>query len=104
MFKKRVFSVYGNFKTCILNKLLLTIGIALVAIFTFIKIAGFFGEGTNDGFLFQMNELSNSTISESIIAFSVIFIGVGLILFFFNCQLAKLAKIADEIENDFKEE
>jgi len=104
MFKKRYFSVYGNFKTGLLYKLCLLTGIALVIIFGFIKIAGYFGESANNGLLFQMYELSNSTISESIIAFSVIFIGVGIILFFFNSQLEKLAKIADEIENDFKED
>ena len=37
---------------------------------------------------------------DSMIAFSIIFLGVGVILYFFQCQFAKLAKIADEIECD----
>jgi hypothetical protein len=41
---------------------------------------------------------------EISIAFSIIFLGVGVILYFFNCQFAKLAEITKELENEEAEE
>lgn len=54
----------------------------------------------NTGFLQSFYELSQSGVADSIIAFSIVFLGVGIILYFFHIQFAKLSKIADEIENE----
>jgi hypothetical protein len=43
--------------------------------------------------------LSDDT-TGTILAFSILCIGLGLISYFFSCQFAKLSKIAEEIEND----
>ena len=42
----------------------------------------------------------DKNIIESILAFSIIFLGLGFILFFLSLQFNKLAKIAKEIENE----
>jgi hypothetical protein len=55
------------------------------------------GKGSS-GIPLQIYEFSQTTIPVSLLAFSFIFLAVGIILYFFHCQFAKLAKIADEIE------
>jgi len=42
----------------------------------------------------------NSSTLGTILAFAIILIGVGLILYFFSCLFNKLATIADEIEQE----
>jgi uncharacterized membrane protein len=69
--------------------LLLTIGLLLLIIYiidSFTQIIGI-----------------NSSTLGTILAFSIILIGVGLILFFFSCLFHKLATIADEIEQECNE-
>ncbi len=39
-------------------------------------------------------------MTGTILAFSILFVGLGLISYFFSCQFAKLSKIAEEVEND----
>jgi hypothetical protein len=100
MFKKRYFSARSDFKTGIFCKLAFILGMSLLIISLFF-IAGSFliGEGSA-GILQQIYDFSKTTHPTSILAFSIIIIAVGFILYFFHCQLAKLAKIADEIENE----
>jgi uncharacterized membrane protein len=40
------------------------------------------------------------TVTGTILAFAILSIGLGAILFFFACQFAKLSDIAEEIEKD----
>lgn len=97
--KKRNISVKSDFKTGFFYKFCLMLGIVLLIIYlSLMTIPLFIGgkEGTSQLFY----ELSQSDVSGSILAFSIIFLGVGVILYFFHCQFAKLAKIADEIEKD----
>ena len=100
MLKKRYFSANSDFKTGFLCKLTLFLGILLLIVFIFLKVSSFMIEKESEGFLGQIYELTQTTIPDSILAFSIIFLGVGIILYFFHCQFAKLAKIADEIENE----
>lgn len=44
-------------------------------------------------------KLSDDVIG-TILAFVILFLGLGLISYFFACQFAKLSKIAEEVEND----
>ena len=100
MFKKRYFSAHNDFKTGFFCKFAFFFGIFLLIIFIFIKVSSYIiGKGSS-GFLGQLYDLSQTTIPNSILAFSIIILFVGIVLYFFNCQLAKLAKIADEIENE----
>ena len=65
-------------------------GVALLTIYIILKLVP----------LEALNELSQSGVPETILAFSIILLGVGFILYFFNCMFCKLSKIADEIEKE----
>ena len=94
MIKERNFSTDDDFKTGFLSKLLLIIGVILLAIFIFFKVIAY---GFGSGILY---DFAQTQYMGTIVAFSIIFIGVGIILYFFHMQFVKLAKIADEIENE----
>jgi len=100
MFKKRYFEVNNDFKTGFLCKLSVGIGIVFLIIFLVLKIASVFLTEDSEGILNQIYELSQSTIPDSMIALSLILIFIGIVLYFFNCQFSKLAKIAKDVEND----
>jgi hypothetical protein len=84
MLKKRHISVYSDFKTGFLCKFLLIFGIFLLIIYIAQWMLPFI--------------FIHENISGIILAFSILLIGIGLIVYFFNCQFAKLAEIANEIE------
>ena len=100
MFKKRRFSVHDDFKTGFLCKFFLFLGVLLLLVFVFFKVSSLFISSRGTGFLQLIYDFSRSSYVDSIIAFSIIFLGIGIILYFFHCQFAKLARIADEIENE----
>jgi len=83
MFKKRYFSAKSDFKTGFLCKFAIFLGI----LFLLIAII-----------LLGISEYSQTNYPESFLALAIIMFAVGIILYFFNCQFAKLAKIVDEIE------
>lgn len=100
MFKKRNISVYDDFRTGFFYKLSLFSGLLLLLVYVFLKVSSsFIGKG-DTGFLQFIYDFSQSSYADSIIAFSIVFLGIGFILYFFHCQFAKLARIADEIENE----
>ena len=99
MFKKRYFSAKNDFKTGFFCKFTIFFGIFLLIIFVFLKAISFIIGSGSSGFLGNLYDFSQTTYPNSILAFSMIFIFVGIVLYFFNCQFAKLAKIAEEIEN-----
>jgi len=73
--------------TCIF---LLTVGLILLAIYIIDSLTNILSIG-------------ESTLGI-ILAFTIIILGVGLILYFFGCLFNKLATIADEIEQECLEE
>ena len=86
MVKNRNISVHSDLKTGLFCKLSLILGIILLAIYII---------------QFSIPNLSiEENTSGIIISFSIIFIGLGIILYFFQCQFAKLSKIAEEIEKE----
>jgi hypothetical protein len=99
MFKKRYFSAHHDFKTGIFCKLSLFFGVLFLIIFVLLKIFSMVISKESTGFAKELYNISTSTVPESFLAFSLILIVVGLILYYFHCQFAKLSKIADEIEN-----
>ena len=99
MFKERFFPAGHDFKTGILCKLCLFFGIIFLSLFIFLKIFSVVLTSDSSGFSLELYNISTSTVPDSLGAFATIFIGVGIILYFFQCQFAKLAAIADEIEN-----
>jgi len=100
MFKKRNISVYDDFRTGFFYKFSLFLGLFLLFVFVFFKVSSLFISQEDTGFLQLIYNFSRSSYVDSIIAFSIIFLGIGIILYFFHCQFAKLARIADEIENE----
>ena len=100
MFKKRNISVYNDLKTSFFYKLSLFLGLFLLFVFVFFKVSSLFISQEDTGFLQLIYDFSQSSYVDSIIAFSIIFLGIGIILYFFHCQFAKLARIANEIENE----
>jgi hypothetical protein len=100
MFKKRYFSAGSDFKTGFLYKLSFFLGLSLLIIFIFFKVSSFIIGEKNSGILNDIYNFAQTKYLESILAFSIIFIAVGFILYFFYSQFEKLAKIADDIENE----
>ena len=85
MLKKRNISVYSDFKTGFFCKFFLLLGLILLIFYVIQWIIP----------LIAINE----NILGIILAFSILFLGIGIIAYFFNCQFAKLAEIADEVEH-----
>ncbi len=98
MFKKRYFSAQDDFKTGFFCKLTLFFGLVLFLIFLFTRISALIIGEDSIGLAKQIYDFSQTSYPNSIVAFSIILLGIGAILYFFYCQFAKLAKIADEIE------
>ena len=100
MIKERHFSAYTDFKTGLFCKLTILIGIILLLIYGFVKISSVFINEESTGWIQSLYNFSQSSKADSIIAFSIILFAVGIILYFFHYQFAKLAEIAEEIENN----
>ncbi|KYK32549.1 MAG: hypothetical protein AYK22_07280 [Thermoplasmatales archaeon SG8-52-3] len=99
MLKKRNFSTQDDFKTGFFCKITLFFGFILLLIFLFIKISALIIGENSIGIAKQIYDFSQTTVPNTVLAFSILLLGTGAILYFFNCQFSKLAKIADEIEN-----
>jgi len=100
MFRKKYRSAYYDFRTGFLYKFSLIIGSFLLFIYIFLKISSLFLSENSSGFFYSIYDISQSNYSGSIIAFSILFLSIGAILYFFHRQFSKLAKIAKEIENE----
>ena len=85
MLKKRNISVYSDFKTGFFCKFFLLLGVILLIFYVIQWIIP----------LIAINE----NMLGIILAFSILFLGIGIIAYFFSCQFAKLAEIADEVEH-----
>ena len=98
MFKKRYFSTSHNFKTGLLCKLFIILGIILLAFSIFFVVVSLVLDDSAAGFSGQLYDASVSTMPESLLSLAIISIAIGVIMYFFYCQFAKLEQIADEIE------
>jgi hypothetical protein len=86
MVKKHIFSAHNDLKTGFFCKFFLILGCILIILYVVEIVA-------------HPLNLSDDT-TGTILAFSILFVGLGLISYFFSCQFAKLSKIAEEVEND----
>lgn len=100
MVNKKNFSVNDDFNTGFLFKLLLILGIALLVVFLFIEICSFVIGPESSGIVGQIYSFAQTTYPSTILAFSIIIIGVSLVMYFFHIQFVKLATIAEEVENE----
>jgi ABC-type sulfate transport system permease component len=81
MIKTRIISPYNDFKTGFFSKLFIIAGIILIIFYILSSLLSYFEH-----------------ILGSILAFSILCIGLGFIFYFMSLQFAKLAQIAKEIE------
>ncbi|MBN2603916.1 MAG: hypothetical protein JXA91_07285 [Candidatus Thermoplasmatota archaeon] len=98
MIKERHFSTHQDFKTGIFFKISILLGIILLIFYIILLLIHNLTEKTDSGLISIIQKLANSSIAETILAFAIIFIGLGLISYFFYIQFSKLSKITDEIE------
>lgn len=97
MIKIRRKSVYNDFKTGVISKICLFLGIVLLTIFAFLKSISLLVQPGNNG-LKLLSAIGGSPLNGTVLAFSILFIGAGLLFYFMYRQFQKLAKIADEIK------
>jgi uncharacterized membrane protein len=86
MAKKHLFSAHNDFKTGVLCKFFLILGCILLIVYlveTLLHPVGLSEESTG-----------------IILAFTIISIGLALVLLFFSRQFMKLSQIADDVEQD----
>lgn len=86
MGKKHFFSAHTDFKSGFFCKFFLIIGCVFFILYALEAVVH----------LLQLND----DVVGIILAFAILFLGLGLISYFFSCQFAKLSRIADEVEND----
>ncbi|MEM0493454.1 MAG: hypothetical protein QXS02_05840 [Candidatus Thermoplasmatota archaeon] len=82
MIKKRIIDFRNISIFSLLSRLLLLVGVLLTFSFVFLRFV-----------------LMCSYESGIVLAFSILFIGVGLLLYFFHIQFRKLSRIAEEVES-----
>lgn len=100
MFKRKYYSARYDFKTGFFCKFILFLGVALLAIYLLAKLIAT-TIGNQDAHIIRaIYEFSQSNSAEVVLAFSLILIAIGFMLYFLHCQFAKLAKIVEEIENE----
>lgn len=80
--KTKIHTVHSDFKTGILCKLFIILGIIFII----------------SALVLRFGNLVAATLYEAILAFGILFVGLGVILYFFHCQFKKLSDIADELE------
>ncbi len=86
MVRQRVHSVHSDLRTGFFSRFFIVLGIVLLLFFlveTFLHPLGL-----------------SEDVTGAMLAFAIICIGVGALLYFFAVQFAKLSSIAEEIEAD----
>ena len=86
MVKRRLISAHSDLKTGFFCKLLLVLGFILL-IFYLVQL------------VIPAVSLGD-TVGGALIAFAILCLGLGFILYFFACQFTKLSQIAEEVEQD----
>jgi hypothetical protein len=86
MIKRRLISAHSDLKTGFFCKFFLILGVVLLVIAVL---------------QYGVRSLSlGDAVDGAILAFGIISVGLGFLLYFFSCQFAKLSSIADDIEHD----
>jgi hypothetical protein len=86
MAKKHHFSAHNDLKTGFFYKFFLVLGCILFIIYAVEILTHLIG--------------LNDDVAGTILAFAILCLGLGLILYFFSCQFTKLSEIAHEVEKD----
>ena len=81
MFEKKLFSAKHDFKTGTLSKISFIFGAICLALFIFFKIISAIVTDGSEGIVYQLYELSISQTSDTLAAFGIILIAVGIIFY-----------------------
>lgn len=104
MVKKKNFSVHHDFNTGFLSKCFIVFGIVLLALAVFFSLISFFLSDQSSGVSSFFSNVIDAGFIDISFAFTIIFIGIGFILWFLHRQFTKLADIADDIEKNGKQD
>ncbi|MFH1013130.1 MAG: hypothetical protein V1769_01300 [Thermoplasmatota archaeon] len=100
MFRERHFSVQNDFHTGFFSRLFFIFAFILVVLILFIAIIGMSFAIETNGIIGVIVGLYHSSIIDVLLAFLIITVGLGGILYFFNRQFAKLNEIAKELDDE----
>ena len=102
MIRERHFSVKNDFRTGLFSRLFFIFSIFLIILLVFILSIGFVFSSETSGFFGFVAGLYHSSLVDILVAFLIISLGLGAILFFFKKQFAKLDEIAKEFEDELE--
>jgi len=100
MFRERHFSVQNDFRTGFFSRLFFIFAFILFVLIIFITIIGISFSNETNGIIGVIVGLYHSSIIDVLLAFLIIAVGLGGILYFFNRQFAKLNEIAKELDDE----
>lgn len=100
MIRKKFFSVKNDFRTGVLSRVFLALAFILFfCIVLIITIGILFANETNESIGLVVS-LYHSSVIDILLAFLIITVGLGGILWFFKRQFVKLDTIANEYEEE----
>jgi uncharacterized membrane protein (DUF4010 family) len=102
--KKRYFSPSYDFKTGFTYKICFIFAALFLLFIILLKVISVIFSNASEGVIGYLNELASSSFIDISIAFVILLLGVGVILFFFYKQFKKLADLVEEIEKEQIEE
>lgn len=97
--KKKYFSAFNDYKSGVISKISIILGLVLLFVYIILKILGFLLNNVEHGFIDSFYSFLVSGRLEVIAAFSVLLLAAGIIFYFFKVQFTKLADIAKDVEN-----
>ena len=104
MIKERHFSVNDDFRTGFFSKIFFIIAFIIFLVVIFSVIVGLIFPTATSGIIGLIVGIAQSSTIDILVAFLIITLGIGVILFFFRRQFGKLDEIAKEFEKEFQDE
>ena len=100
MIRKKFFSVKNDFRTGILSRVFLALAFILFFCIMIILTIGILFSNETNGIIGIVVGFYHSSVIDILLAFLIITVGLGGILWFFNRQFVKLDIIANEFDED----
>lgn len=104
MIKERHFSVNNDFHTGFFSKIFFILAFIIFLVVMFCVIIGLLFPTETSGIIGLIVGIAQSSTVDMLVAFLIITLGIGFILFFFKRQFDKLDEIAKEFEKEFQDE
>ncbi len=100
MIRKKHVPMPNDFRTGFFSRLFFVVAFILLLLVLCIASIGIFFSSVTIGIIGFIVGLYHSSILDTLLAFLIITIGIGGILYFFNRQFAKLDEIAKELNEE----